>query len=224
MICLYTSGNSIYPDLSSMNEESAVLEFFSKPENLPLGLSVAEQMDEIRNQMNSRFWVALKLRFNTNFAVAQWQTIEDRNAEGVFVGLQYKLADPQHNGLFPMLEQQFLGGVWRIFFGLMWQAPPSPDQLALPAVAALKNDLNKAGFKANENFLAWQWTGHYPRRSDFLQRFAYQPDAILNDFEAVIKPVLPELHASIVLANESLKKIPRTVGISLDQLRRKRED
>ena len=36
-----------------MNEEQAVLDFFSQNENLPLGLSVAEQMDKIREQINN---------------------------------------------------------------------------------------------------------------------------------------------------------------------------
>jgi hypothetical protein len=39
-----------------MNEEQAVLDFFSRTENLSLGLSVAEQMDELRVQMNNRLW------------------------------------------------------------------------------------------------------------------------------------------------------------------------
>jgi len=48
-----------------MNEEKAVLDFFAKPENLPLGLSVAGQMDVIREQMNSRFWQDLQHRIDT---------------------------------------------------------------------------------------------------------------------------------------------------------------
>ena len=39
-----------------MNEEQEVLKFFAQTENLSLGLSVAEQMDKLREQMNNRLW------------------------------------------------------------------------------------------------------------------------------------------------------------------------
>jgi hypothetical protein len=211
-----------------MNEEQAVLDFFAKPENLPLGLSVAEQMDRIREQMNSSFWQALQQRLNTLFDLhaPEWQTqvTEDRNTADILVGLQCKLREAQDICLFPMLEQQYLGGTWRIFFGLMWQAAPTPEQLALPAVATLRQLLLDSGFKHNENFLGWQWTGFYPRRSDFLQRFAQQPDELLDDVEAIFKPLLTAQRELIGKANAALKDVPRSMTISLDQLRRKRED
>lgn len=206
-----------------MTEELAVLQFFAKTENLSLGLSVAEQMDQIREQMNSRFWHALQQRLNILPADTEWHTqvTEDRFADGVAVGLQFKLRDPQTISLYPMLEQQNLGGTWRIFFGLMWQVAPTPEQAALPAVAALRNLLMDAGFKNNENFLGWQWTQHHPRRRDFLQRFAQQPEKLLDDIAAVLQPLLTDQRTLIASANAALKEMPRSVSISMDQLRRK---
>jgi hypothetical protein len=209
-----------------MNEEQAVLDFFSKPENLPLGLSVAEQMDEIRSRMNTSFWEQLCLRLTSRLAPSPWRiiTTEDRNTAGVLVGLQCKLRTDQTQSLFPMLEQQFLGGVWRVFFGLMWQSTPTAEQLALPAVTALRQQLQTDGFKQNETFLAWQWTPHYPLRRDFLQRFSGQPDALLDDMEAILAPLLFSHSDLIVTANASLQSMPRSMTISLDQLRQKRRD
>ena len=211
-----------------MNEEQAVLDFFAKPENLPLGLSVACQMDGIREQMNSGFWQALQQRLNALFCLQapEWQAevTEDRNAAGVLVGLQCRFAEPQAQGLFPMLEQQYLGGTWRIFLGLMWQAAPTPEQLALPAVATLKQQLLDAGFGHNENFLGWQWTRFHPRRSDFLLSYSQQPESLLDDVEAVFKSLLTEHRAQIASANAALQAVPRSMTISLDQLRRKRSD
>lgn len=206
-----------------MTEELAVLQFFAKTENLPLGLAVAEQMDEIREQMNTRFWNALQQRLNILLADTEWHTqvTEDRNADGVLVGLQCKLREAQTICLFPMLEQQNLGGSWRIFFGLMWQIAPASEQLALPAVATLRNLLLDAGFKNNENFLAWQWTQHHPRRRDFLQRFAQQPEKLLDDIAAVLQQLLTDQRTLIASANAALKEMPRSMSISLDQLRRK---
>lgn len=209
-----------------MNEEQAVLDFFAKPENLPLGLSVARQMDGIFSQLNSSFWQALRERINTLFGqqVPEWhaEVTEDRNTADVIVGLQCKSAEPQ--ALFPMLEQQYMGGTWRIFLGLMWQAAPAPEQLALPAVVALKQALMDAGFGQNENFLAWQWTRFYPRRSDFLLSYSQQPEKLLDEVEAVFKSLLTEHRAQIASANAALKEVPRSMPVSLDQLRRKRED
>ncbi|MCX7192938.1 MAG: hypothetical protein NTY60_04845 [Proteobacteria bacterium] len=206
-----------------MDEEMAVLDFFAKTENLPLGLLVAEQIDDIREQMNSRFWKALQQRFNSTLNDSEWQAqvTEDRNATDVLVGLQFKLRDAQPICLFPMLEQQYLGGVWRIFFGLMWQVAPTSEQLALPAVATLKNLLLDMGLKNNDNFLAWQWTKFHPRRSDFLLRFAQQSETLLADFEEILKPLLSDHRALIASANAALKDMPPSRNISLEQLYRK---
>jgi hypothetical protein len=48
-----------------MNEQQSVLDFFAKVENLPLGLAVAEQMDEVCKKMNNRLWRELLARFES---------------------------------------------------------------------------------------------------------------------------------------------------------------
>jgi hypothetical protein len=211
-----------------MNEEKAVLDFFAKPENLPLGLSVAGQMDVIREQMNSRFWQDLQHRIDTLSVqhAPEWHPLvtEDRNAADMLVGLQCKLREPQSHCLFPMLEQQYLGGNWRIFFGLMWQSPPTKEQLALPAITALKQNLSGAGFKHNENFIAWQWTNFHPRRSEFLLRYSQQPEKLLCEVESIFSALLIEYREHITSANAALQAVPPSMTVSLDQLRRKRED
>lgn len=209
-----------------MNEEQAVLDFFAKPENLSLGLSVAEQMDEIRFRLISEFWKDLGQRLNASLQHTEWQTLatEDRNAAELLVGLQCKLREPQTICVFPMMEQQLLGNTWRIFFGLMWQTPPTPEQLALPAVSKLKELLSDAGFKNNENFLAWQWTPFYPYRRDFLLRSSQKPEQLLESVEAIFNTLLKDHRSLIAATNTALKDMPRSMTVSLDQLRRKRSD
>lgn len=206
-----------------MNEEQAVLDFFARVENLPLGLAVAEQMDELRERINSRFWRELlphlNALINENGLAWQAELTEDKNAAGSLVGLHCITSTEQSLYLRPMLEQQYLGGVWRIYFGLMWSAAPSPDQLGLPAVISLKTSLQKAGFKNNENFLAWQWTAFHPRRKDFLLRYSLQPEKILGEMEAIFKTLLIEHHTSIEQANAALQNAPRGLASSLNQLR-----
>lgn len=205
-----------------MNEQQAVLDFFAQPENLPLGLSVAEQMDEIRMQLNTQFWQALQTRLNLPdqpyHADFHTDIIEDRNESDMLVGVQCRPKQTQAVFLFPVLEQQYMGGKWRIFFGLMWNTPPQANQLALSAIDKLKTALLDAGFKNNENFLAWRWTTFYPRQSYFLMRFSTQADALLDEFEALLKPLLTE--PLLNLANQSLRDAPRSMAISLDQLHR----
>lgn len=211
-----------------MNEERAVLDFFAQPENLPLGLSVAEQMDQIREQLNTRFWLDLQQRFAAliDQQPLPWQiaATEDRNVEDSLVGLYFPLRTEQPVYLRPMLEQQYLGGNWRIYFGLMWSAAPSPDQLTLPPVAALKQSLQDKGFKSNADFLAWQWTKLYPRRRDFLLSYSQQPEKLLGDLEALLKILLIDHRTLIEQANAALQAAPRSMAISLDQLRSKRQD
>jgi hypothetical protein len=210
-----------------MNEETAVLDFFAKKENLSLGLSVGEQMDEIRIAMNSAFWKTLQERLNTLFQqqTVDWEAcvIEDRNAAEVLVGVQCKFNPAQPLYLFPMLEQQYLGGVWRIFFGLMWSTAPATTQLALPAVTALKQTLVDSGFKTNESFLGWQWTNFYPRRRDFLLRYSQQPEKLFAEVEAQLARLLVDQRELITTANAALRSLPVSMTISLDQLHRSKQ-
>lgn len=206
-----------------MKEEQAVLDFFAQPENLPLGLAVAEQMDTLRERMNTRFWRALQSRLQTLIAAQElaWhiEMTEDKNAPDSLVGLHCTINTAQPHYLRPMLEQQYLGGVWRIYFGLMWTTPPTPEQLSLPAVSSLKISLQNAGFKNNENFLAWQWTTFHPRRKDFLLRYSQQPEKILDDVAAIFNTLLMDHRAPIEQANAALQTIPRGLTASLTQLR-----
>ena len=180
-------------------------------------------MDEIRERMNSQFWKNFNRQTDSLLSrhAPEWQAhaIEDRNAAEMLVGLQCKLIEPQTLCLFPMLEQQYLGGNWRIFYGLMWQGAPTVGQLTLPAVSQLKQVLSGAGYKSNENFLAWQWTNFYPRRSDFLQRYALQPEKLLDEVESVFRKLPLDL---IGQANAALKDAPPSQAISL--VRKKHSD
>lgn len=214
-----------------MKEQQAVLDFFAQPENLPLGLAVAEQMDTLRERMNTSFWQALQQRLETliNEHALPWQvaTTEERNTAEhsliSLVGLHCNLRPEQALYLRPMMEQQNLGGCWRIYFGLMWSAIPSPDLLALPAVLALKESLQR-GYKNNENYLAWQWTKLHPRRQDFLLRYAHQPETLLNDAQVFLQTLLLEQRDSIAAANTALRNAPKSVAISLTRLRSKHNE
>jgi hypothetical protein len=208
-----------------MNEEQAVLDFFAQTENLPLGLAVAEQMDKLRGQMNNRVWLELLPRLDALIKEHElaWhaEPTEDKNAPDSLVGLHCALHTEQPLYLRPMMEQQYLGNVWRIYFGLMWSAAPSPDQLGLPAVISLKASLQNAGFKNNESFLAWQWTAFHPRRKDFLLRYSLQPEKLLGDMEAILKTLLVDYGTVITQANAALQTAPRSMTVSLKQLRSK---
>ena len=209
-----------------MNEEQAVLDFFAKEENLPLGLSVAEQIDKLREQMNNRLWRELHQHVDSliNTHQMDWQVefTEDSNAPDNLVGLHCKARTEAEIYLRPMMEQQYLGSEWRIYFGLMWSAAPTPDLIGSAAVCNLKESLQHAGFKDNANFLAWQWTRFYPRRRDFLLRYAREPEKLLGEMTAILNTLLIDQRDSIKLANTELRSAPRSVTISLDRLRSKR--
>lgn len=206
-----------------MNEEQAALEFFARPENLPLTLAVAEQADKLREQMNNRLWRELQQRIDTLIKAHElaWriEVTEDKNTPDSVAGLHCSLAAEQSLYLRPMVEQQYLGGDWRIYFGLMWSAIPSAVQLRLPAVIDLKESLQQAGFKNNENFLGWQWTTFHPRRKDFLLRYANHPEQILDEMEAGLKTLLIKRRVEIERANAAIKNSPRGLTTSLNQLR-----
>jgi len=86
-------------------------------------------------------------------------------------------------------------------------------------VRKLKAALQNAGFKSNENFLAWQWTMLYPRRRDFLIRFAQQPEKLLDEAEAIVKTLLIERRELVEQANAALQAAPRSIAVALNQLR-----
>ena len=209
-----------------MQEEQAVLEFFARPENLPLALSVAEQTDQLRAQLNSQFWRDLLRHLQTaqlgNKADWQITATDDRNAPDHLVGLYFTPAVEQPIFLRPMMEQQNLGKGLQIYLGLMWSATPTPEQLALPAVRALRDTLKASGYKDNESFLAWQWTTLYPRSQAFLLKYTRRPEQIFAEIEAALDRLMRTHREHISQANAALGSIPRSMTISLDQLRNKR--
>jgi hypothetical protein len=206
-----------------MKEEQAVLEFFSQAENLPLGLSVAEQMDLIREQMNTRFWKELRSRINMLISDLglDWRVelTEERNSPGSLVGLYCITNKEQMLYLSPMMEQQYLGEVWRIYFGLMWSTPATTELLRLPDVIGLKAALQKAGFKSNENFLGWQWTNFHPRRKDFLLRYSKQPEILLAEVEELFIALLSDHSNAIEQIHAASKNTPKSLSASLPKLR-----
>ena len=202
-----------------MDEEQAVLEFFAQPENLPLALSVADQVDGTRQKINHAFWLALCERVAV--AAPDWQvaTTEDRNTAGCLVGLHLQPAPEQTLTLRPMLEQQYLGDTLRIYYGLMWSTTPTPDITRLSAIKTLRDSLHTAGFKNNENFLAWQWTPYHPRRKDFLLRFHTDKDRLLKEVAELLDNLLVKHGPALRAANIALHEMPRTTAVSLDKLR-----
>jgi hypothetical protein len=206
-----------------MDEEKAILEFFSQPENLSLGLSVSEQIDKLREQINNRVWLDLLSRLKALIKERglSWriEPTEDRNAPDCLVGMHCIINSKQGLYLRPIIEQQFLGGKWRIYFGLMWNSVPSPDQFNLAAVKSLKVSLQNAGFKHNENFLAWKWTAYYPRGKDFLLRYSQQPEKLIDDIEIIFCTLLIDHRDAIELANAALNNMPQSLASSLGQLR-----
>lgn len=211
-----------------MNEEQAVLDFFAQAENLPLALSVAEQTDVLREQINTRFWNELMRQMLTFMSQhhLDWHIVatEDRNVNDSLVGFNCVLDTHQTLYLRPMMEQQNLGKGLQIYYGLMWSGTPAPEHLALPAVSALRDTLASAGYKHNENFMAWQWMPLHPRSRAFLLRYTRQPEQLFAEIEASLSQLLLAHREPIALANAALNAAPRSMKISLDQLRSKRVD
>jgi len=205
-----------------MNEEQAVLNFFAQKENLPLALSVANQVDGTRQKLNNDFWLALSERIIANTPDWRVSTTEDRNAAECLVGLYLRPEAEQKLYLRPMLEQQYLGDTLRIYYGLMWSTAPTLEQKQLSVINTLHNTFQEAGFKSNESFLAWQWTSYYPRSMDFLLRFSTTEDALLNEATSLIQNLLVTHHDALHSANTALRESSRSAAISvvsLDKLR-----
>ena len=202
-----------------MNEEQAVLDFFAQTENLPLALSVADQVDGLRQQLNRAFWLASCQHIAKKTPDWHVASTEDRNAAECLVGLHLQPAQEQTLYLRPMLEQQYIGETVRIYYGLMWSAVPSPEHARLATVNALRETLQADGFKSNENFLAWQWTPYYPRRRDFLLRFSNAADDLLNEVNLLMHYLLVTHGDALLAANSALRDVPRSAAVSLDRLR-----
>jgi hypothetical protein len=208
-----------------MNEEQAVLDFFSQEENLPLALVAAEHLDSVRLRLNNEFWLVMQKHLDALLAEhgLPWKSAltEDRNNEDCLVGLHLQPQGEQQVFLRPFMEQQFLGDNYRIYHGLIWSTTPDAMQKTQPAVEALRMRLNEAGFKDGDSFLAWQWLPWYPRRKDFLLRFAKNRDELLNEASDMWGHLLFAHNEELHQANLALRPAPHAATIPLEQLRSK---
>ena len=205
-----------------MNEEQTVLEFFSLEENLSLALIAAEHLDGIRLESNNRFWNKLNEHLSVWLTeqTLPWYTelTEDRNSEGTLVGLHLEPSTQQRVFLRPFMEQQLMGNHYRIYYGLMWNSTPEPEQLKLSTVESLRNQLKAFGFKDSDSFLAWQWSAWYPRRKDFLMRFSTKRDELMKEALQPWQALLQEFGERLLMTNVALNEAPRSASISLDKL------
>lgn len=205
------------------NEEQAVLEFFAKEENLPLALSVAEQVDGIRQRMNNAFWRALHERLASLIEANKlpWavQMTEDRNTPECLVGLHLQPLTDQALFLRLMMEQQYMGETLRIYYGVMWSTVPTLEKASVAEVLALRETLRVDGYKNSESFLGWNWTSYHPRRKDFLLRYSTAADALLDEASGLLGHLLLNRGAALNAANLALRDTPRSVTVSLDKLR-----
>jgi hypothetical protein len=208
-----------------MNEEQTVLDFFAQEENLPLALIAAEHLDTIRLRLNNEFWKALQERLDALLAVhtLPWisKLAEDRNTDDCLVGLYLQPQAESRQFLRPFMEQQFIGNGYRIYHGLMWGGTPDTEQKNLPAVAALYDALQQAGFKQGDNFFAWQWLPWHPRRRDFLMNFTTHREKLLEEVMQPWQNLLLIWSKQLHQANLALGNVTTATTISLNQLRSK---
>jgi hypothetical protein len=201
-----------------MNDEQVALNFFTQPENLSLTLTLAEKIDELRRDLNNRFWLQLRDHLDNQYTNWQPQLTEHRDAENQITGVHLQPKIEQNLFLRPMLEQQLMGNTLRIYFGVMWSNEPAADKTQLPAVIALRDALQHAGFKTNTSFLGWQWTNLHPQRKDFLLRLAKQPQGLIDETAALFGTLLTH-DAMLQTANAALQIAPPSAAISLNGLR-----
>ena len=204
-----------------MNEQQAVLDFFSQAENLPLALVTAEHLDRLRRQLNNDFWRASQQRLDQLITehTLPWHSAltEDKNNADCLVGCHLRPDSETALFLRPFMEQQFLGDGYRIYYGLMWSA--APDAQAKHAADSLRQNLEASGFKPNDSFLAWQWLPWHPRRQDFLLRWQHQRTAVLAELAQRWSELLIEHGTTLLQVNQALASAPRSAPIKLDQLR-----
>jgi len=208
-----------------MNEEQVVLDFFDHEENLPLALIAAEHLDAIRQRLNNEFWQLLRERLDALLALHSlpWvsKLAEDRNTDDCLVGLYLQPLTETRMFLRPFMEQQFIGDSYRIYHGLMWGVSPDAGQKTMPAVDALRDTLQQAGFKQGDNFFAWQWLPWHPRRRDFLLNFTAHREDMLDEVMQPWQNLLLARGKQLHLANLALGTLTASTIISLDQLRNK---
>lgn len=204
-----------------MNEEQAVLNFFSQEENLPLALSVAEHIDLQRQKLNNRFWLSLSEMLKTSYPDWQIEITEDRETPERLVGIHLRPHNSSNLFLRPMLEQQNMGGIPRIYVGLMWSESPTVDKKSLGVVTTLRDALTQDGYKNNESFLGWRWSSLYPMRKDFLLRLTTQPEQLMNEAHTLIAQLLEKHGLAIQQSNSALNDAPIAAPISLAQLHSK---
>ena len=206
-----------------MNEDKLAIEFFSHRDNLQLGLTIAEQMDGIRVQINNLLWQELSARIDALIKRngLPWKAgiTEHKGAHNCLVGVYCTPVDQQALYLHPMMEQQFLGDEWRIYAGLMWSATPRPGVLKLPEIQNLGSAMLNSGYKSSDNFFAWRWTTSYPRRKEFLLRYSRQPETALEELEKIFNELLIEHGEAIRTANATLQNSAQSLTATLNQLR-----
>lgn len=207
----------------ALNDEQVVLDFFTRPENLPLAMVAAEHLDELRRELNNAFWQDMGSRLDALLAEhgLPWRSnpTEDRNLDDCLVGVHLQPASDARIFLRPFMEQQFSGDSYRIYFGLIWSSAPDGAQNNLPQVTELAQTMESAGFRKGDDIFAWLWLPWHPRSRAFLTSFGMQREAFMKEVMQPWEDLLLEFGELLQRANLALENSGNNATVSLESLR-----
>lgn len=202
-----------------MNYEQAIIEFLARPENFPIALDVAKQVEHVKDHLQVQFWShyseAIGRRLTSAGLIEGWrEKIQcNENLLGAYTKcrIAFKPQKPDVVHLDVALEAGVPRDGYPIYYGLHWSRPYQKTYES-PTLSKIRDIVSKLGFRLNPNPW-WVMTSQLRlslRDDRLLTRLASEPaqvnDEVVNAVWTFFEQVRVPLEAvNEVLANSNIR-------------------
>lgn len=194
-----------------MSYEQEVMQFLSRPENLPIALEVAVYVEQIKSALHEKFWnelaINLRQRLNTSAFQEHWRVDAPEDVTKPYAKCVFHPKGPTAPSPIRIgIEQNTRQGNYALYYGMHWahQKPAKADQIE--AVEILRQELLAQGFVKESNWwLGWQWLNVQVYSAPVLQGMSADSAAFVDTFAEKIwetflqfRPLAEEVNAKLI--------------------------
>lgn len=175
----------------AVSDASGLQEFLRQPENLPTAVHVAQQIEQLRDKLHSRFWLAIERemrhRLEDSSYADHWEIKPPKDKFRIAwnncqIRPKSLLVDPKKPHATISLQQHKPQSANRLHYGIAWQVDKKHPVILSEYQALLQHlQQRKLSFRTEGWWIAGAGIGYSPRSDRFLLRMGLEEDAFIRE-------------------------------------------
>lgn len=174
----------------TMDELGGIQEFLRQPDNLPIAIDVAQQVERLRDEFHAQFWTAIDSELRRRLAESKYgdewevrgpQSHHRKRWLNCWIMPAYTGFSPKRPYALISFQQHRPQSNYRLHYGIAWSGS-AEHPIHLAAYQALKNHLVARGITPRQgNWIFAAGTGYSPVGDRFLLRMGLDQDVFVRE-------------------------------------------